>query len=491
MLSICELRKTLLLDSLVPAWESHKADLNIHFRGGEIASDPQRFYVPYWGRLFRVPPFTGAVLTYPSGRTQIWGCGDHYLNLPVGSYIVQFVNMQRQSTQLPQVSGVSRDAWGVTLKLEIIWRVAQPTRVAASLNFHQTLVSVCRAVIADYIRSMSHDSLVQVPDEPQTVSHLEITDAIASQLIQRRTLEGIEILDVILLYCQGDSRRTEVIQNAIVESKAIDTEMVLQERQTRLESQKIDQTFELLNQRREVEIAKANTERLVIEEVEQKRLRIAQIEAREAELRRSVQEQEIEFQQIANEQQLKFQELMKALEVKGEVYKQFGQAAMNSISMPGMMNGLNGGNQSDILNVMNAMIGSLNPDGRLLTNGNESFDQHSHLHQEMIKACASLKDLSYLKLETLPSGDFLAKFLYQTDQITIEFAKGYSSRLPKTSIQMDGSAPQSINIEWQSEIELVDALQEAIHQIELKRTHDHRTSGNGGKALGTNQKEDN
>jgi len=467
MMSISELRKTLFLDSLVPALENHRADLDIIYQNGEIASEPDRFDIPIWGRLLCVPPYTNVVLTYRSGRTRVWGPGDHYLNLPPGSYAVQFVDMKRQSTLLPRISGVSRDAWGVILQMEIIWRVTQPIRIAAARNFRQTLESVFSSVVVDYIRSMSHDSLVQVPGEHQAISHLEITDVISSLLRQRRAIGGVEILDVILLHCQGDSRRTEVIQNAIVESKAIDTEMVLQERQTRLESQKIDQELDLLNQRRAAELVKANTERLVLEQ--------------------GVRKQEIEFQQIANEQKLKFEQSMKALEVKGEVYKQLSQAVMNIMSMPGMTSGLNGGDQTDILNIVNTMIGSLNPNQRMLTNGSESLDQHSNLHQEMTKACASLKDVSYLTLETLPSGDFLAKFLYKEDKITIEYAKGHSSRLPKTFIQINGSSPQSINIEWQSGMELVDALQAAIYQIELKRGSDRRTSDNGGKTSGKNK----
>ena len=489
MLSIYRLRRIFGLDVLVPMLERKRADLNFPIPSGEIASKPHQIYVPFRGKFVRISSFMSAVFTHPNGCKQILNRGERYLDLPVGSYTVQLVNMRQQSTLLPPVQGISQDAWDVALELEIVWKVLYPARVIQSQGFLHILISTCRAVIMDFIRSVPHDRIVQVPGNPQTISEEEITSAIYTRLRNRKIFDGLAILDIILVNRYGDQRRTEVVQNAIVEAKAIETELTLNKCKTQLASQKLEQDLELINQHRVLELAQAQTERLVAEENDQKRLRMAEIDAEEAKLRRSVREQEIEFQQIENAQQLEFQEDMKALDVKGEVFKQFGRAVVDAVTVPGAALGLNGNSQADILKVMDTMIGSLNTNTRLLgnraenprspdglPNGHEGAQVSppaeakiaalsNGLVKEIVLACKEIQGLNYESWDELPSGQLRMKWLYCRHTIMIDCDHGNPVQPSAVTVLNDGMPPQFIDRNWEGAVGLVGVLQATIKVI--------------------------
>ncbi len=483
MLSVYQWRRILGLDVLVPRLERNRADLNLPIPSGEITSRPYRIDIPFRGRLLRIPPLMSAVFTHPNGCRQVLGGGERYLNLPVGSYTVQLVSMQQQSTLLPPVQGTSQDAWDVALELEIVWKVLHPVRVIQSQNFLHVLISTCRAAILDFIRALPHDRIIQVPDQPQTISAEEISRALYAQLRQKKIFEGLAILDLILINRHGDQRRTKVVQNAIVETKTIETQLALNHCKTQLASQKIAQDLELIHQHRALELEQARTERLVAEENDQKRLRMAEIDAQEAQLRRSVREQEIEFQRIESAQQLGFQEAMKTLDVKGEVFQHFGKAVVDAVTVPGAALGLNGSSQADILQVMNTMITSLNAKAGLLDQRAEAPRAAQGLLpgtedtpaaastaaqilllsngqiKEIVQACKEIQGLNYESGSPLPGGQLRMKWRYFHHTISMDCENRDPLQPTAVTVQNDGLPPQSIERSWEDVIGLVGILQ--------------------------------
>ena len=484
MSTITSVRRAIGWYVLVPP-----ADHTIQFYQGGIISASFRFEIIWRSAVLRVPNFMSAILTHPSGHKQVFCNGDHYLGLPIGSYTVQFVRMAQQTTPIPPVQGKSQDAWDVALELEIVWRVIRPGRVIHSQHLIHTLVSTCRAVVTDFIRSLPHDNLIQVPGETQAISEEEITRSLRVNLKQRKIFDGLEILDIILVNRQGDQRRTEVVQNAIVEAKTIETELSLERQKTQLAVQKLEQDLALIHQRRTIDLAQAQTDRLVAEENDQKRLRMAEIDAEEARLRRSVQEQEIEFQQIENAQQLEFQEAMKALEVKGEVFKQFGRAVVDTVMVPGAALGLNGNSKAGILEVMNMMIGSLNTNTRLMNNETEKPRSHAepseegddmqvspptedkypvlrfNLIKEIVLACQTIHGMRIEALEPLPSGKLRVKYIYARYSIVVDCGDGDSVHPTAVTIHKNGRMRQLNLQQWDGMNGLVGVLQAISKRI--------------------------
>jgi len=359
----------------VPALNHSNANWSPKFPAGEIVSLPYELKVPLFGGYLQVPPYTHAAITHPTGQIDVFPNGTFYLDyLSRPGYIVQLVDTSQHTTSIGPIQGQSSDAWGIVLNIEVIWQVIRPRQVLGIRNFMRTLTAAFRAVIMDYLRTIPLERIIQIPGDQSVIPDEQIGREICKELRKRVITRGVVILDVILTERQGDQRCIDVIQNAIVQTKTINTELQVQALKTKLTATQYKQEQELLDAHRKIELAQAETARLVAEEMDRQRLRKAENDAEEARLRQPVRELEIEYQQKANDQQLQYQKEMKLMDVKGEVVKNGVQALLNSLSMAGLAGGLDDTQLKEMQRMVESLIYSLNPDLTQLISSNAQPD---------------------------------------------------------------------------------------------------------------------
>jgi hypothetical protein len=124
-----------------------------------LATPPEevdRSLLSLFGQL-TVLPGTCAVLTGRGGFQKVYHPGMYGLfDVPLGRAVVQVVNMASQTREIPPITALSADKWNVTLKVALDFKVADPVRIAPSLNPLETLDTVAASCVLAQIESMSH-----------------------------------------------------------------------------------------------------------------------------------------------------------------------------------------------------------------------------------------------------------------------------------------------------------------------------------------------
>lgn len=269
-----------------------------------LATAPAALDRGRWGLLGElvVWPGTCAVVTAHDGTCRVYPAGSHSLfDLPLGSATVQFVHTARQRRVLAPVEGLSQDKWRVRLSVEVEFEVREPWRVAQATQPLATLDAVVTTCTLAQIEAMTHDALTGREDEDE--SGLEaITAGILQRVRQRESLDGLWVVDLIIVERAGDERRVQIMQEASVERARLSEEQRTQEQFDRARLQLLELRRQLLEREQVLALleTQGQLERVQIEEG--RRLVAARIDAEVARLRQAEAEWQAELQQQLEEQ---------------------------------------------------------------------------------------------------------------------------------------------------------------------------------------------
>jgi hypothetical protein len=267
-----------------------------------LATPPEevdRSLLNLFGQL-TVLPGTCAVLTGRGGFQKVYHPGTYSLfDVPLGRAVVQVVNMASQTREIPPVTTLSADKWNVTLKIAVDFRVADPVKIAASLNPLETLDTVATSCVLAQIESMSHDALTGRPDEEAGVD--EVARQILERLRGKPSLRGLEIINVTIAQRKGDERRIKIVQDATVEETRILEESKLQQQRDMARLTDLAAQKKIAKRAQEVVLIEAETARRKMEEEERLKIAQAQLEAEAAEIRRAQEEWQAELKRREEE----------------------------------------------------------------------------------------------------------------------------------------------------------------------------------------------
>jgi len=171
----------------------------------EIQTPSVSFHVPPWGYYLNMPPCTVAVISSSAGETQVYQRGG-MVELEPGEYTIQFIDFRRRYTSLRAVKARSRDAWEVSLSVEISWRVSDPLEIIGTRKASTELINLARGAIMNYISENEHDDLVVVPFS-RPISDENITKDILDKLKNHPNLKGFHFIHVDILERLGDPER--------------------------------------------------------------------------------------------------------------------------------------------------------------------------------------------------------------------------------------------------------------------------------------------
>jgi len=257
-----------------------------------------------WGLLgeLRVWPGTCAVVTAPDGTGRIYPAGSHSLfDLPLGSATVQFVHTARQRRVPAPVEGLSQDKWRVKLNAEVEFEVREPRRVVQATQPLATLDAVVTSCTLAQIEATPYDALTGSNDGDG--AGLEaITAGILQRVRQRESLEGLWVVDLIIVERVGDERRVQIMQEASVERARLSEEQRTQEQfdQTRLHLLELERQVLEREQVLALLETQGQLDRTQIEEG--RRLVAARVDAEVARIRCVEEEWQTELQQRLEEQ---------------------------------------------------------------------------------------------------------------------------------------------------------------------------------------------
>lgn len=274
------------------------------FDFNDLATAPAPLDRGRWGLLGElvVWPGTCAVVTARDGTSRVYPAGSHSLfDLPLGSATVQFVHTARQRRVLAPVEGLSRDKWRVRLSVEVEFEVREPWRVAQATQPLATLDAVVTTSTLAQIEAMPHDALTGNEDGDE--DGLEaITAGILRRVRQRESLDGLWVVDLIIVERVGDERRVQIMQEASVERARLSEEQRTQEQFDQARLQLLESRRQLLEREQVLALleTQGHLDRAQIEEG--RRLVAARVDAEVARIRQAEEEWQTELYQQLEEQ---------------------------------------------------------------------------------------------------------------------------------------------------------------------------------------------
>lgn len=295
--------------------------LEVVYQSGEVVSPTYQIEVMPQGKLLALPVNTAAVFTPRNGEPKVYSEGVNYLRgIGLGMHYFNCVNLQIQHIRGLEVKAASQDAWDVVLRFDILWRVRDVLKILRIRGTEGVLISNVLSAASDLVRSMLHDELVRVPKSNcRTVSSEEIAARLLSVLNSQPLAEAVEVLGINVLDRQGDRRRTDLIQMAIVERTEIEQNKQLAQERTDLEATRLAKQESLLEQKRTLAVREAqiNCERIAAEE--EARLARAKIARQEAESLYEVRMKDVQIQNLAAVQQQEHEREMKEIECRSNL----------------------------------------------------------------------------------------------------------------------------------------------------------------------------
>jgi hypothetical protein len=264
-----------------------------------------------WGLLgeLAVWPGTCAVVTARDGTSRVYPAGSHsLLDLPLGSATVQFVHTARQRRVLAPVEGLSQDKWRVRLSAEVEFEVCEPWRVAQAVQPLATLDAVVTSCTLAQIEAMTHDALTGNDDGVgatpcgRPVGLEAITTGILQRVRQRESLDGLWVVDLIIVERVGDERRVQIMQEASVERARLSEEQRTQEQFNQARLHLLETRRQLLEREQVLALleTQGQLDRAQIEEG--RRLVAARVDAEVARIRQAEEEWQADLQQQLEEQ---------------------------------------------------------------------------------------------------------------------------------------------------------------------------------------------
>jgi len=276
-----------------------------------LATAPAALDRGRWGLLGElvVWPGTCAVVTARDGTGRVYPAGSHSLfDLPLGSATVQFVHTARQRRVLAPVEGLSQDKWRVRLSAEVEFEVREPWRVAQATQPLATLDAVVTSCTLAQIEAMTHDALTGSEDGVgatpcgRPVGLETITAGILQRVRQRESLDGLWVVDLIIVERAGDERRVQIMQEASVERARLSEEQRTQEQFDQARLHLLELRRQLLEGEQVLALleTQGQLDRAQIEEG--RRLVAARVEAEVARVRQAEAEWQAELEQQLAEQ---------------------------------------------------------------------------------------------------------------------------------------------------------------------------------------------
>jgi hypothetical protein len=229
-------------------------------------------------------------------------------DLPLGSATVQFIHTARQRRVLAPMEGLSQDKWRVTLNVQVEFEVREPWRVAQAAQPLATLDAVVTTCTLAQIESMTHDALTGSQDGVDTTPRgrpvgLEaITAGILQRVRQRESLDGLWVVDLIIVERMGDERRVQIMQEASVERARLSEEQRTQEQFDQARLHLLELRRQLLEREQVLALleTQGQLDRAQIEEG--RRLVAARVDAEVARICQAEAEWQVELEQQLEEQ---------------------------------------------------------------------------------------------------------------------------------------------------------------------------------------------
>ena len=236
-----------------------------------------------------VLPGTCAVVTGRKGYRQVFSPGTHTLfEVPLGPATVQWVNTRRQRRELPAITALSQDKWRVTLRVAVEFEVTDAEAIAQHADPLTALETAARAAILAQIEALPHDALtgrVDGEDAPSGVN--AVAEGVLQHLRDSPSVEGLQVVNLSIVERQGDERRIQIVQNAVVERTRLVEEGQVRELEDRLEMSKLAARQEIAEGEQAIVLVETQTEVRQEQERERLKLMAAQVEAEIEEIRRA------------------------------------------------------------------------------------------------------------------------------------------------------------------------------------------------------------
>ena len=430
------------VDRAVRMWGARRPVPQVSFTDGQIVTLVESFSVSPLGSLLRVPANTTAVIADPDMGPVPYGPGDHVVHLPAGNYTLQYVDLRRHVTELPQIAARTRDGWEATLTLTVIWQVNQPKLIVGLDDPIQALITACVSASMEAIQRLDHDRLVRGSGESvQPYTNREIASTIRRQIHLGSDWQGIRIIDVMVVGRAGDVRRLEIEQKASVEKA------------------EIEQQLGLVPQRRELEVKEAETVRLRHEEEERVRLRKAQIAATEAVLTRNAQIQQVEIQRLAEVQRLQHEQTLRSMEVRGQAFGQLAAALLQAQANPGLMRALDENGREALIGALRSLAQNIPPVMVGLPGPVDPLPLRERLAQEL----GGVLRLPGARCEAIEPQDadcFRISVHYLRLRIDILCGPEYPNEPPRRVLvtQKPGPVAQKVDLPWTPGMSLEDIV---------------------------------
>ncbi len=250
-----------------------------------------------------VLPGTCAVITGRQGYQQAFPPGTHMLfEVPLGAVTMQLVNTRRQRRELPPVTALSQDKWRVTLRVALEFEVADAAAIAQHAEPLAALDTAAEAAILAQIEAMLHDALTGLVDGEDTPSGVDaVAEGILRHLRASPSVEGFRIVNLSIVEREGDERRVQIVQDAVVERTRLEEEGQVRELTDQLELAKLAVRREMAEKEQAIALVKTQTEVRQEEERERLKLMAAQVEAEVEEIRRVQEAWQAEQKRLAEE----------------------------------------------------------------------------------------------------------------------------------------------------------------------------------------------
>lgn len=261
------------------------------FQPNEIVTAGTEFKVSLLknGVYINLHPTHYAVAVGPDGR--IIHLRGGYNRLPLGRYLLHFVDRQNRVNRIPLTAETTFDGSQVSLELVVTYRVIDPVRALESQNAVETLLVFIKSDLKEFIRSHRYDEIVGDLNG-QKIENERIASYIKQQHASRHQMSRLFFLEEVVIEEKlGDPKVTEIREG-----------FQIQHRQKLVES-------ELLKQKQDLERKVTDQEALI------KQLK-AESEANEQRIRQSIEIQKIELETARTElynRQAKWAKAMEAI----------------------------------------------------------------------------------------------------------------------------------------------------------------------------------
>lgn len=232
----------------------------VEFPKDELVLKAEAIKVPVYGYYpLRIPQNVWGILNL-LGTMKVFNTGFYPLNLIPGLYELFYVDAQHRVIDLAGIVERARDNWQVRADVKVLCQVTAPEKLVLVQQPLEQFTLACEAGIKDYIRTKDHDNLVPALEE-NTINRYQIGSDIKASISSLNSVEGLNIVKVVVLNIIGDPNRIDAIDKA------------------NREKTELTQQNKLIEYRRENVIEAVRTERLAAEEQMEQQLRQAQIEA--------------------------------------------------------------------------------------------------------------------------------------------------------------------------------------------------------------------